>query len=365
MNHAPQPPSSRDDTISLTELVNALSSRWRLLALCTVVAGAVGAGASFAMRPIFTARTVILPPQQQQSAAASALSSLGTLAGLAGGTIKSPAEQYISLMYSATVTDRVIDQFKLMAVYGEKYRSDTHKALEKNVAISAGKKDGLITVEVDDTDPKRAADIANAFVDGLRDMTNTLAVSEAQQRRAFFEGKLRETQQQLTAAQIALQASGYNPDAIKAEPISAAQNYARLRAEVTTGEARLISLRRVRADSAPEVQQQEAVLSTLREELARLERTEKPSQASEGTDYITKVREFKYQEALFELFTRQYEAARVDESREGGLVQVVDAATPPDKKSRPRRALVALGGSLAGLLLASLGVVARATRSTH
>ena len=120
-----------------------------------------------------------------------------------------------------------------------------------------------------------------------------------QQRRAFFEAKMEEAKNRLTNAQIALQASGYNPDAIKADPSTAAQSYARLRAEVTAGEAKLQSLRRALADSAPEVQAQEATLATLRSELTRLEQAEQPARVNKGSDYISKVREYKYQEALF------------------------------------------------------------------
>jgi uncharacterized protein involved in exopolysaccharide biosynthesis len=102
------------------------------------------------------------------------------------------------------------------------------------------------------------------------------------------------------------------------------------------------------------VQQQQNALAALRAQLLRLERTADPQG---GPDYVSKYREFKYQETLFDLFAKQYELARVDESREGALVQVVDAATPPEKRSKPKRAIVALiatlvaGAALAALLL--------------
>lgn len=352
-----------DDTISLGDLFDALRSGWKAIVLASLAAGIVGAGVAFVLPPIYTARTIIVPPQQQGGTMASALSSLGALAGLAGGAIKSPAEQYVSLMNSVTVTDRIITQFKLQDVYDEEYRVDVRKRLEKNVSITPGKKDGLIIIEVDDKDPQRAAGMANAYVEGLRLMTNTLAVTEAQQRRAFFEGKLSETKDKLTQAQIDLQSSGFNPGALKAEPKSAAEGYAKLRASITAAEVRLQGMQRMLADSAPEVIQLQTLVSAQKAELAKLESSVDPvGKIGGGGDYVTKYREFKYQETLFDLFARQYELARVDESREGALIQVVDVATPPEKKSKPRRGLIILGAATAGMLIGALWVLVRATR---
>lgn len=346
-----------DDGISLSELAGAILGQWKIIVAGSVLAGAAGLGVASLMKPVFTARTVVMPPQQQQSSAAAALGSLGALAGLAGGSIKSPVDQYIALMQSATVSDRLIDRFKLMEVYEEEFRSVARKTLLTKAIITAGKKDGLIVVEVDDHDPKRAADIANAYVDELRLMTNTLAVSEAQQRRRFFEQQLEVTKKRLTEAQVALQESGFSAGVLRAEPKAAADGYARLRAEVTAAEVRLQTMRRTLADSAPEMQQQQAQLEALRSELAKLEQRE-AAPSSKDAGYIGRYRDYKYQETLFDLYAKQFELARLDESREGGLIQVVDVATAPDRKSKPKRAMYALGAAvLAGLLLSVRAVV--------
>lgn len=346
-----------DDGISLSELAGAILGQWKIILAGSVLAGAAGLGVASLMKPVFTARTVVMPPQQQQSSAAAALGSLGALAGLAGGGIKSPVDQYIALMQSATVSDRLIDRFKLMEVYEEEFRSVARKTLLTKAIITAGKKDGLIVVEVDDHDPKRAADIANAYVDELRLMTNTLAVSEAQQRRRFFEQQLEATKKRLTEAQVALQESGFSAGVLRAEPKAAADGYARLRAEVTAAEVRLQTMRRTLADSAPEMQQQQAQLEALRSELAKLEQRE-AAPSSKDAGYIGRYRDYKYQETLFDLYAKQFELARLDESREGGLIQVVDVATAPDRKSKPKRAMYALGAAvLAGLLLSVRAVV--------
>lgn len=345
-----------DDGISLSELAGAILGQWKIILAGSVLAGAAGLGAASLMKPVFTARTVVMPPQQQSSAAA-ALGSLGALAGLAGGGIKSPVDQYIALMQSATVSDRLIDRFKLMEVYEEEFRSVARKTLLTKAIITAGKKDGLIVVEVDDHDPKRAADIANAYVDELRLMTNTLAVSEAQQRRRFFEQQLEVTKKRLTEAQVALQESGFSAGVLRAEPKAAADGYARLRAEITSAEVRLQTMRRTLADSAPEMQQQQAQLEALRSELAKLEQRE-AAPSSKDAGYIGRYRDYKYQETLFDLYAKQFELARLDESREGGLIQVVDVATAPDRKSKPQRSAIAVGCALlVGLALSARAIV--------
>jgi uncharacterized protein involved in exopolysaccharide biosynthesis len=345
-----------DDALPLSELVAPLLAHWRLLAAVTVISGLLAYGVTLLMTPVFTARTTFLPPQQQQSVAAAALSQLGGLAGLVGGGARTPADQYVALMQSVTVQDRLVDRFKLQEVYETKFRVDTRKVLEQNSRITVGKKDGLVSVEVDDTSPQRAADIANRYVEELRRLTTVLAVSEAQQRRVFFERELKATRDQLTAAQQSLQASGFSEGALKAEPRAAADNYARLRAEMTSADVRLKTLRGTLADQAPEVQTQLATLAALRAELARAEAA---TQVSVGPDYISKYREFKYQETLFDLFSRQYELARVDESREGALIQVLDPATPPERRSKPKRLLTAAAAALAALILMSVVLLAK------
>src|SRR5262249_42571117 len=136
---------------SLLEVAVPLAERWKLLVFGSLSAGVAALGIAFVIPPTFTATTTFLPPQQQQSAATALLSSLGPLAGLAGGAgaLRTPADQYVALMQSATVADRIIDEFGLMQVYEQKYRVDTRKALAENSHFGIGKKDGLITVEVD------------------------------------------------------------------------------------------------------------------------------------------------------------------------------------------------------------------------
>jgi uncharacterized protein involved in exopolysaccharide biosynthesis len=337
------------------DLAMALARHWKLLLLGPLCAGLFALGVTFLVPKTFTARAVILPPQQQQSSAVTALASLGALSGLAGavGSLKSPVDQYVALMQSTGVADRIVDEFHLKTVYDEEYQVEARKELAKNVRITAGKKDGLIVVEVDDEDPARSARMANRYVDELRRLTSMLALTEAQQRRVFFEQQLGQTRDKLAAAQVALQEGGFSAGALKAEPRAAAESYAKLRAEVTAAEVRLQTIRRSLADNAPEVQQQLSLVSALRAELQKLEAS---SDVAREPGYVGRYREFKYQETLFDLFARQFELARLDESREGVLIQVVDVATPPERKSKPKRTLVAIVTTVVTALLAFGGV---------
>jgi uncharacterized protein involved in exopolysaccharide biosynthesis len=328
----------------------------RLLISGSLLAGAAAVAISYAVPPTFTSSTVVLPPAQASGGGASAaLASLGALAGLAGGggAARTSLDQYVALIQSTTVADRMIEQFKLQEVYGEKLRMDTRKQFWKNLRVSAGRRDGLITIEVDDESPQRAADMARAMVEQFRRIASEIAVTEAQQRRVFFEKRVDEVRRRLEDAQQLLTAGGFAANVLKAEPKAAAENYAKLRAELTNAQARLQGLRSMFSPQAAEVRQQASLVSELQAQLRDLE-SRQTAAKPEDAAYLTRYREFKYQEALFEQFSRQLELARVDEGREGGILQVVDAAQVPEHKSKPKRAFVGIGVSL----LAGFGLLA-------
>ena len=349
----------QDSGLSVVEVVVTLTQHIKLIVGAPFVAGCIALGGTYLITPTFTATTSFLPPQQAQSAVASALSSLGPLASLAGGSgaARNPGDQYIALMQSASVSDRLIDQFGLMAAYRAELKTDARRELESRVRMTVGKKDGLLVLEVDDSDPKRAADIANRYVDELRLLTARLDVTEAQQRRSFFAKQLERARDGLGKAQQALQTSGFNPNSLRAEPKAAADIYAKLRAEITAADIRLQALRQTLADNTPEVQRE---LSTIRALRGQLQQAEQPSE-TDGPDYIGRYREFRYQETLFELFARQYELARVDEAKEGNLIQVIDPATPPERKSKPKRVSVAIGAALGVFIIVLTLVLIRRT----
>jgi uncharacterized protein involved in exopolysaccharide biosynthesis len=304
-------------------------------------------------------------PQQQQSGAMAALQSLGALAGVAGAAagLKSPADQFVSLIQSTSIADRLIDRFKLIDVYESEMRTDARKTLDKQTNVSAGKKDNLITITVDDHDPQRAADIANGYVEELRRLTSDLALTEAQQRRLYFEGQMNSTKGKLADAQKALQSSGINQGALRADPSSAAVEYAQMKAEVTGAEVRLQSMRNYLTEDSPDIKRALGNLTALRTQLAKAEAADT---SSGNNDYVSKLREFKYQEALFEFFSKQFEMAKVDEGRDGMVIQVVDIAQAPERKSKPKKALIALLTAFGtGFLLLAFVLLRQMTRNSR
>jgi tyrosine-protein kinase Etk/Wzc len=346
------PNLSEDDEISLLDLLQVVVENLRLLVLGSLSAGLIALGITYLIPPTFTATTKIMPPQQQQSSAAALLQSLGALGGLAGAAtgIKSPNDQFVAFMQSRTVQDNLLKRFKLMERYEEKLSDDARKELSKNVRISSGK-DGLITISVDDKDPAFAAELANAHVSQLAELLSRLAVTEAQQRRVFFEKQLKNAKENLTKAEKALQTTGVNAGALKANPAAAVGGLAQLQAGIAAQEVKVASMRGYLAESAPDFKQAMTELSALRAQLRRAEQTQSPVQAGDS-DYIAKFRDFKYFETLFDLFAKQYELARVDESREGAVIQVLDLALPPERKSKPQKALIAVLATVAtGFLL--------------
>lgn len=351
-------PETADDEIALLDLVEVVAANLRLLVLGPLAVGLLALGISFTLTPTFTAQTSFLPPQQQQGAAAAMLQSLGGLGGLAGAAagLKNPSDQYVSFLKSRTLRDALISRFDLIKRWELERTFDAYKTMDGVVRISAGK-DGLISVEVDDADPQFAADLANAHVQALYDLMGRLTLTEAQQRRQFFEERLRKAKDDLTRAEQALKSTGIDPTTYKTSPDAAVGAVAELQAKIAAQEVKIGAMRGYLSETAPDFRQALTELGALR---AQLNKMGKLSEVGNGSDdYVARYREFKYQETLFEMFAKQYELARVDESREGALIQVVDVAVPPELKSKPKKALIAVLATLASGFLLLLFVFVR------
>ena len=362
-----QQTDTREDEgeISLLDLLQMVVEHRRLLVVGPLLIGALALGIAFALPPIFTANTKFLPPQQQQSSAAGLLQSLGALGGLAGAAtgIKSPADQYVAYLKSRAVQDPLLQEFDLVSRYKSKAKDDARKELTENSRITAGK-DGLISIDVDDTDPTVAANLANAYVAQLGELVSRLAGSEAQQRRLFFEKQLAQAKTGLTTAETALREVGITPDVLKAQPTAAVGALAQLQAQIAAQEVKVASMRGYLAESAPDFKQALTELAALRTQVGKADGGSNTASgavtktAKQG-DYVARYRDFKYHETLFELFAKQYEIARVDEAREGAVIQVLDMAEPPERKSKPKRALIAMLAALATGLMLLLFVFSR------
>jgi uncharacterized protein involved in exopolysaccharide biosynthesis len=339
-------PPVDDEDINWFALLQVVADNLRLLVLAPLAAGLLALGYTYTLPPSYTATTKFLPPQQQQSAAASMLQSLGALGGIAGGAagIKNPGDQYVTFLKSHRVQDALIDRFKLTERFGTQHREDTRTALGNSASVVNGK-DGLITVDVSDKDPQFAATLANGYVDALGQLLNSIAVTEAQQRRAFFEKQLATAKDNLIKAEQALKSSGISSSTLKVTPGSAVESLAKLKATITGQEIKLAGMRGYLTEQAPDFKQAQIEMAALRNELARVEK-EEPANVAGDSDYISKYRNFKYFETLFELFSKQYEIARVDESREGAIIQVLDVAEPPARRASAKRAQIAVTASL-------------------
>jgi uncharacterized protein involved in exopolysaccharide biosynthesis len=343
----------------LIDLLQVVADNFGLLFFGSIGTGLVALAIALLVPPTFTAKTTLMPPKQQQSSAAAALSDLGVLGGAAGAIagIKNPADQYAAMLKSATIADALASQFKLAERYDEEYRDEIRKQLAKNTTVMVGVKDGLISVEVDDYDAQTAADMANAYVLELRKLLNRVAFTEAQQRRVFYERLVDEAKARMVNAEQALKASGVDKEALKASPMAALEGVARLKAQISVQEVRMAAMRGYLAESAPDYQQALTELSALRRQMQHAEQADGPSQSS--SDYVARFREFKYQEALFSLYMRQLEVARIDEGREGAVIQVIDLAQKPDRKSKPKKGLVVALAAVGGGIFLLLFVLSR------
>jgi uncharacterized protein involved in exopolysaccharide biosynthesis len=334
------------DEISLLDIAQVIAENLRFLVLTPLLVGLAALGLSYLITPTFSAKTQILPPQQQ-GAAASLLQGLGALGGLAGAAtgLKNPNDQFVAMLKSRTVADGLVEQFKLISRYESETLFDARKALESRSNILSGK-DGMISVEVEDRDPVVAAQIANAYIERLAKLMSTLALTEAQQRRMFFEKQINTTKEKLIQAETLLQSSGVDPSIIRNNPIATVGAIAQVQAQIAAQEVKIGALRGYLSESSPDMRQAFTELQAFRAQLSKLDRGQQPVDGAQG-EYVSRYRQVKYYETLFELFARQYELAKVDEAREGSTIQVIDAAMPPEKKSKPKKALIALLTTLA------------------
>ena len=345
-----------EDEIDLTELFRALSRRRRLILGITAASAAVAVVVSLLLPVYYKAETRILPPQDKGSnLAAQLMGQAGGLIALAGGAAggKSQGELFVAMTKSRTVLDRMVDRFDLMKLYKGKYREDARKSLVGVLKVLEDRKSGIISLTVEDRDPKRAADMANAFVEELKSLAGGLALSEAGQRRMFFEDQLRQTKVSLANAEE--EVKGFQQRTgmfqVDAQARAIIEGIARLRAGIAVKEVEAKVLRSFATAQNPDLQRVEEEIRALRIELEKVETSKghgiDPLMPSGripevGTEYLRKLRQLKYNETIFELLSKQYELAKLDEAKDAVVIQVIDRAIPPERKAGPRRAQIVL-----------------------
>src|SRR3984885_941611 len=359
---------SEELEIDVLEVMTLLLRGKKTILKCVFVALALTAFVVYVvMKPTYTAEATFLPPQSAPGSAmtqlASQLGALGAVGALTGG-LKSPGDVYVGILKSRTIAETLIKRFDLQRVYKTKKFSDTVKALKVRSAFVVGTKDTLITISVDDHDPKRAAALANGYLDALYEQNGRLALTEASQRRLFFEDQLEREKNALADAEVELKKTEEQTGLIS--PIGQAQveidAIAQVRAQISSRQIQLSALQQAATDQNPDVIRLQTQIDGLQQQLQRLQNdsaTREPGNVLPSTakvpalalEYVRKEREVKYHEVLFTLIAKQYESARLDESKEAPLLQVVDRASVPDKKSGPQRLLLIVGGAFVGAFL--------------
>ena len=365
----PPTEEARAERISLLDLLAVLAERKRLISGITSIF-AVGSVIVSLLLPVkYTATVTLMPPQQNTSLSsvlASQLGSLGGVAALAGGSLgmKNPNDMYVGMLTSRTVEDSMIHDFGLMDEYHARLISDARKKLENYAKIDGSTKDGLIHISVQDGSPQRAAELANGYVTEFQKLSSHLAVTEASQRRLFFEQQLEVAKNKLADAEEALKRTEQKTGLIQLDSQSRAliESAAALRAQIAAKEVQLQALGVYATSENSEYQQVQTELNVLRGQLAKLGGSESDAgsgllvpkgQVPEvGLEYVRKLRDVRYYETIFDILARQFEVAKLDEAKEGSVIQVVDKAVPPDRRSSPQRTLIVALSTLVGLFLA-------------
>jgi uncharacterized protein involved in exopolysaccharide biosynthesis len=301
------------------------------------------------MPKTYRAETRILPPQQNNAGLAAQLLNQvgGSITGISGILdTNNQKELYVGMLQSRTILDNIITKFDLKTLYHVKTSEEARKKLKQKINIQSEQKSDLIFITAEDKDPQRAADIANSFVDELRKLSKKLAVTEAAQRRLFFEEQLKETKEALINAEEAVKGFQEKTGVLHVEEQVKAviKNIAQLRAEIAAKEVDIKVLKTYAKPSNPDLQKAETTLRGMKEELSKLEFKSGTSKnpmmpvgrmPSVGTEYIRKLRDIRFNEALYELFLKQYELAKLDEARDATVIQVIDKAIVPEKKIKP------------------------------
>ena len=358
------------DEVSLIEILTEFARRKRQIAMTTGIITLMGLVVSVILPTRYTAVTKLMPPQQAQSASSLLMSQFSAagvspLAAMAGGMgLKSPNDIYVGMLNSRPVADAIIQKFGLRDVYRDKDMTAARKDLAEDTQV-ASEKSGFISISVTDRDKKRSAAIANEYTEQLRLLTKGIAVTEASQRRLFYENQLKDAKEALIAAEASFEEVQQNRGLVQLDAQAKAmiESLATLRAQIAAKEVELQAMRSYSTDRNPDVEIAERELASMKMQAARLEQRNHSSSSGElgledvpaaGLDYLRADHEVKYRQALFDLLIKQYDAARLDEAKDAAIIQVVEPAIEPDRRSSPRRVLITSVSLIVGFLVGSV-----------
>jgi len=356
---------SNPEVVNLLDYLEVIAKRWRMIVIVTAAAFIISIVVAFMRPKIYSSTALILPPQQDGSMMGMMSAMTGGMASLAGDLLGkgTTADLYVGMLNSHAVADVIIDRFKLMKVYDQKYRLDTYKVLDKNVDIQAGKKDGIIAITVEDKDPKRAADLANAFVEELGRLAVKLSVTDAAQSGNYLQDRLMKAKADLTRSEESLKTFQSKNKALDVPEQAKAAIFgvAQLKAQLAIQEIQLAGMRSRFTDGTQDVKDMKASIANIRAQIAQVEGNERGSSIPSmgtvpalGQEYVRLMREFKVQEAIFEMLTKQYEMTKFTAAKEVIGMQIIQKATVSDKKAKPKRVVIVLGSTIAGGFFAVL-----------
>lgn len=338
--------------IDIMEAVRrVVRGRWWLL-LCLVAGMVIGAGVAMLLPKVYSAQVVFLPPAGSEASiqAVSVFSS------------RDPSDLYLGMLGSRSVTDDVIRQAGLLAVYKTQSMEAARRQLQRQVIVSVSK-NTLITVRVDTHDPFLSATIAESYLNALYSLNGQMAASASSHREEFFHGQLQKEKSDLERAQQELKALQEKTGVVSpvGETEAGLLATSRLQTQIGDAQAKLAALRLSSTEDNPQVQQARAEIGTLQAELRRQQdkgnHTPGTGIAKSGNlpellmQYANKSRELKYNEALYDSLTLQYQKARLAAIDPGPQLQIVDHSIVPERKSGPPRTLITLGCGFAGFLL--------------
>ncbi len=374
--------SQQGSEATLLDLVVLLVQHKRFIFRFVASAAVLSVVISLLLPVQYEGTAVLLPPSQNTSLASAMMGQISS-GGSMGGTIgalgalgaltgmKSQTDMYVSFLKSRTVEDSMIQRFGLMAEYHEKRMSDARKAFERHATVAAGTKDGLIRITVEDGDAKRAAEMANGYVEEFRKLSETLAITEAARRRLFFERELQDAKKNLSTAEEEMRRTQQSTGVLQIDSQAKAliESVAMLRAQVVAKEVQIQGMRSFAAEDNPDLVLAKQQLGALQKQLAQLAGSQhdtgsdivlsKGRVTESGMQYLRRFRDLKYYEAIYELLIKGLEVAKLDEAKEGEIVQVVDPAITADRKSSPHRAIIVLASTIVGFFLAVFWIVVR------
>lgn len=319
---------------------------------------------SLLLPKMYIATARILPPRENSTGLSSLLSNADDpLSGLAGSLIgnQTPAALYVGIMKSRTVADELNQKFNLKELYDLKYIEDVYSKLADRSTIEVSKKDQLIHVSVKDREPRRAADMANAYVDMLDQINRKLNINQGKRKRVFLEDRLKDVRLDLEQAEMNLKGfqEKYHLVSIEEQARVAIEGAAEIKGQIIAAQTELEVLKQFGTERQIEAVMLKAKVEELQKHLGSIEKgqisgTDGPNQLEKdkgssfyipfdemprlGLQLMRLMREAKIQEKLFELLTAQYEMARIEEAKDVDTIQVLDRAVAPEKKYSPKRA---------------------------